>query len=63
MVMSTALVAAVSHGQIVVSDSGAFTTAIFDLLEPDAKSLLDQEEEKANHRPKILPRKFLSVFS
>jgi hypothetical protein len=44
MTVSTTLVSAVSHGQIVVSDSLPFTTAIYNLLVVDAKSLLDQEE-------------------
>ena len=43
MTVSIALVAAVSRGLIVVSDSLAFTNAIYNLLVPDAKSLLDQE--------------------
>ena len=43
MTVSTMLVSAVSRGLIVVSDSLAFTNAIYALLVPDAKSLLDQE--------------------
>ena len=46
MTISQPLIAAVSAGQIVVNDSGPFTTAIYDLIVPDAKSLLDQEEVK-----------------
>lgn len=43
MAVTATLVAAVSRGLIVVSDSLPFTNAIFDLTVPDAKSLLDQE--------------------
>ena len=44
MTVSPTLISAVSHGQVSVDDSGAFTTAIYDLLVTDAASLLNQEE-------------------
>jgi hypothetical protein len=48
MAVSITLVSAVSRGLIVVSDSLAFTTAIYNLLVIDAKSLLDQEVGSGN---------------
>lgn len=48
MAVSVALVGAVSRGLIVVSDSLAFTNAIYALLVIDAKSLLDQEVGSRN---------------
>lgn len=56
MTVSTTLVAAVSRGLIVVSDSGAFTTAIYNLIVPDAKSLLDQNVGSGNLPPNIYDR-------
>jgi len=56
MTVSTTLVAAVSRGLIVVSDSGAFTTAIYNLIVPDAKSLLDQNVGSANLPSNIYDR-------
>lgn len=56
MAVSATLVAAVSRGIIVVSDSGAFTTAIYNLIVPDAKSLLDQNVGSGNLPSNIYDR-------
>jgi hypothetical protein len=44
MTVSPALLSAVSHGTVVVDDSGTLTDEVYQVLVTDAKSLLDQEE-------------------
>jgi hypothetical protein len=56
MTVTTTLVAAVSRGLIVVSDSGAFTTEYYNLIKPDAKSLLDQNVGSGNLPTNIYDR-------
>ena len=55
MTVSEALVSAVSHG-LVANGVGGFTSAIYTLLVPDAKSLLDQNVGRGNLPSNIYDR-------